>query len=250
MAAHHRSTWHGCLSTGWCQTSSSCTSYVGLASGSSPPNQPWIYCGSGSPKAPPPSSVPPPPLLLLLPQPLPPPLQTLRPLPPSPPRGCGCLGTWAFNGRTWNGCLSTGWCVILLGCPYAAGTINISSDGLSNPAPWLVLRPKSQCACLLMWDSLHPIQSFIALLNYNGLNGTQCRARCNPANNSPFPQFPPAPAPPTLPPPFPPGSQPCGFYRRTEDGNLTVRTGGIQIWTCGANAVSAAAVRIARRYAS
>ena len=50
--------------------------------------------------------------------------------------------------------------------------------------------------------------------------------------------------PPTSPPP--PGTQPCGFYRRTEDSDLINKTGGIQIWTCFGQVVPQA-VRIARR---
>ena len=38
------STQHGCVSTGWCQVSSSCASYTGTSPGSTPANQKWVYC--------------------------------------------------------------------------------------------------------------------------------------------------------------------------------------------------------------
>ena len=210
-------TWHGCVSTGWCIVSSSCTTYVGTSPGSTPANQKFVRCNptalppsaSLTPARSPPPARLPPPARSPPPARLPPPARSppVRPPPARPPparspvlSSCSCLSSWTYLGSTYPGCIATGWCFVSSKCTSYDGTVTV--NGASQK--W--------ATCIVSAD----------------------------------PPSPPPPSPNPQPPPFPPGSQPCGFYRRTDDADLIVRTGGIQIWTCW-NAVVPQAVVNARR---
>ena len=211
---YNNDTWSGCLYTGWCSTSTSCASPTGYADNGGGVEFPWIYC---DPKRNPPSSLrlkPPPP------SPLPPPKPSLRsPLPPKPfPKPSG---------------------------PSPHPPLSPPPAGSGQP-----------CECLKAWRYGNNAQSGCRSDGWCATSNSCASPEgygdgnfpwifCDPLLYPP-PSRKPLPSPPS-PPPFPPGSQPCGFYRRTEDSDLINRTGGIQIWTCLGHVVPQA-VRIARRY--
>lgn len=277
---------HGCPPEGWCAVLSSCPSAAGTLSNSIPPSEKWAYCcpvgraQSACQPSPPPS----PPLIREPPSSPRNPCQCLTSWRDGQNvEWHGCLSTgWcavasdcsSFTGFTqqstppgqkWSYCSSSlplqrapPSPPLLIQSPTQWPRLPLPSPptppppSLPPPYPPVRLPPSDPCQCLPTWRNGQKVEWHGCLSTGWCVVASDCSSYTGTTQQSTPPGqkwsycgsklAPPPPWPPSL----PSTSQPCGFMRRTEDTDLVVRTGDVQIWTC-AGVVTGEAVRIGRR---